>query len=201
MIWLLWDGAGTWYRGGEAWPRDSQGNNKTSAIFQMVEINQSLEDHSKWREVDIKSMLMLLPEIAHAIGFDGQPDSGATYFFTPATCQPHVSEDFRRPAAAYFNWEDSDVSEEEQKKYEENAKETMQLWEKYMGHTGRQPWPLIATPVLYNTVLLPQWRAANVSDHRASRALRAVPRHRSSGSSSCSSCSSLDPNRASASSV
>jgi hypothetical protein len=183
MIWLLWDGAGTWYRGGEGWPRDHKGNNKTCAIFQMVNITQSLKDHSKWREVDLKSMLMLLHEIEHAIGCHGQ------------------LEDYRRPAAAYFNWEDSDVSEEERKKCEENAKETMELWEKYMGHTGRQPWPLIATPVLYNTVLIPQWRAANVSDHRASRALRAVPRHRSSGSSPCLSCSSLDPNRASASSV
>ena len=75
-----------------------------------------------------------------------------------------------RKPAAYFDWKGCTVQET----YEETCKKTLLTWEKHFGHVASDKWPLIATPLLYETLTLPDWRRGYLAGYTAGLESRAA---------------------------
>ena len=71
-----------------------------------------------------------------------------------------AAQHFRRtPATAYFDWLGNHrLSVAEALDYELDCRVYMQYWEAFFGDIAVQRWPLIATPVLYATMVDPVFR-------------------------------------------
>jgi len=71
-----------------------------------------------------------------------------------------AAQQFRRtPATAYFDWSGNHgLSVSDALNYERDCRVCMQHWEAFFGDIAVQRWPLIATPVLYATMVDPVWR-------------------------------------------
>ena len=55
------------------------------------------------------------------------------------------------------------------KAYEAKCKLFLEHWHIYMGDVASSKWWLIATPLLYKTLVLPEWRAEAVADFQRKR--------------------------------
>lgn len=104
-----------------------------------------LDDWSTFRRVDRVSLTLLQREILAA---------------------QHLR---RRPPTAYFNWTSSGLTLAEEVAYEHLCDHTMRLWAEHFGGVASERWFLIATPVLYATLVVPQWRESARQEARAKK--------------------------------
>ena len=108
-------------------------------IFRVIELDFSRME--LWRAIDSASLGLLRQEIVAAIELKW------------------------RPPRAYFRWEDAGVPVAEQRDYEQLVQEFIRLWRQYFGDIGAQRWPLLATPLLYKTLISRDWRCREVTGH------------------------------------